>query len=194
MFRRVIEFSIHNKPIIGFLVFVMIGFGIYSMAQLSIDAVPDITNNQVQVVTVAPSLSPQEVERFITYPLEIFMANITDVVEIRSISRYGLSVLTIVFKEKVPVLHARQLVSEQIQLAREEIPGGLGSPEMLPITTGLGEVYQYTLDVKKGYEGKYSPTDLREIQDWIVKRQLSGIPGIVEISSFGGYLQENPLQ
>ena len=190
MFRKVIEFSIQNKPIIGFLVVVMIGFGIYSMTQLPIDAVPDITNNQVQVVTAAPSLSPQEVERFITYPLEISMANITDVIEIRSISRYGLSVLTIVFKEKVPILHARQLVSEQIQLARAEIPEGLGAPELLPITTGLGEVYQYTLEVKKGFEGKYSSTDLREIQDWIVKRQLSGIPGIVEISSFGGYLKQ----
>lgn len=190
MFRKVIEFSIQNKPIIGFLVVVMIGFGIYSMTQLPIDAVPDITNNQVQVVTTAPSLSPQEVERFITYPLEISMANITDVMEIRSISRYGLSVLTIVFKEKVPILHARQLVSEQIQLALAEIPEGLGAPEMLPITTGLGEVYQYTLEVKKGFEGKYSSTDLREIQDWIVKRQLSGIPGIVEISSFGGYLKQ----
>ncbi|MBN2213399.1 MAG: CusA/CzcA family heavy metal efflux RND transporter [Bacteroidales bacterium] len=190
MFRKVIEFSIQNKAIIGFLVIVMIGFGIYSMTQLPIDAVPDITNNQVQVVTTAPSLSPQEVERFITYPLEISMANITDVIEIRSISRYGLSVLTIVFKEKVPILHARQLVSEQIKLAESDIPEGLGIPEMLPITTGLGEVFQYTLEVKKGYEGKYSATDLREIQDWIIKRQLSGIPGIVEISSFGGYLKQ----
>src|SRR4030042_6153492 len=190
MFRKVIEFSIQNKPIIAFLVIVMIGFGIYSMMQLPIDAVPDITNNQGQVVPTAPSLSPQEVERFITYPLEISMANITDVFEIRSISRYGLSVLTIVFKEKIPVLHARQLVSEQIQLARADIPEGLGTPELLPITTGLGEVYQYTLEVKKGFEGKYSATDLREIQDWIVKRQLSGISGIVEISSFGGYLKQ----
>jgi cobalt-zinc-cadmium resistance protein CzcA len=190
MFRKVIEFSIQNKPIIAFLVVVMIGFGIYSMTQLSIDAVPDITNNQVQIVTTSPSLSPQEVERFITYPLEISMANITDVIEIRSISRYGLSVLTIVFKEKVPILDARQLVGEQIQRAQAEIPEGMGTPELLPITTGLGEVYQYTLEVKKGFEGRYSPTDLREIQDWIVKRQLSGIPGIVEISSFGGYLKQ----
>lgn len=190
MFRRVINFSINNKPIIGFLVFVMIGFGIYSMLQLPIDAVPDITNNQVQVVTIAPSLSPQEVERLITYPLEITMANITDVIEIRSISRYGLSVLTIVFKEKVPILNARQLVNEQIQLAMAEIPEGFGTPEMLPITTGLGEVYQYTLEVEKEFKLKYSTTDLRDIQDWIVKRQLSGIPGIVEISSFGGYLKQ----
>ncbi len=190
MFKKIIEFSISNKPIIGFLVFVMIGVGIHSMLNIPIDAVPDITNNQVQIVTTAPSLSPQEVERFITYPLEISMANITDVIEIRSISRYGLSVLTIVFKEKVPILHARQFVSEQILLAKAEIPEDIGTPELLPITTGLGEIFQYTLEVKKGYEEKYTPTDLREIQDWIVKRQLSGIPGIVEISSFGGFLKQ----
>ncbi len=190
MFEKIIDFSIRNKPIIGFLVFVLIGFGIYSLSQLSIDAVPDITNNQVQVVTQSPSLSPQEMERFITYPLEITMANIKDVIEIRSVSRYGLSVLTVVFKDNVPILEARQLVNEQIQLAKADIPEELGTPEMLPITTGLGEIYQYTLDVKKGYEGKYSSTDLREIQDWIVKRQLSGIPGIVEISSFGGYFKQ----
>ena len=190
MFQRIIDFSVNNKAIIGFLVFVLIGFGFYSMQQIPIDAVPDITNNQVQVVTIAPSLSPQEVERFITYPLEITMANITDVIEIRSISRYGLSVVTIVFKERIPILDARQLVEEQIRLARADIEAGLGSPEMLPITTGLGEIYQYTLGVKKGYEGKYNETELREIQDWIVKRQLSGIPGIVEISSFGGFLKQ----
>jgi cobalt-zinc-cadmium resistance protein CzcA len=190
MFQRVIDFSVNNKPIVGFLVFVMIGFGIYSMQQIPIDAVPDITNNQVQVVTQAPSLSPQEVERFITYPLEITMANIKDVIEIRSISRYGLSVVTIVFKERIPILDARQLVDEQIQLARGDMEEKLGDPQMLPITTGLGEVFQYTLGVRKGYEGKYDAFALREIQDWIVKRQLSGIPGIVEISSFGGYLKE----
>jgi len=190
MFQRIIDFSVNNKAIVGFLVVVLIGFGIYSMQHIPIDAVPDITNNQVQVVTITPSLSPQEVERFITYPLEITMANITDVIEIRSISRYGLSVVTIVFRERIPILDARQLVDEQIRLVRADIEEGLGSPEMLPITTGLGEVYQYTLGVKKGYEGKYSNSELREIQDWIVKRQLSGIPGIVEISSFGGFLKQ----
>jgi len=190
MFQRIIDFSVNNKAIVGFLVIVLIGFGIYSMQHIPIDAVPDITNNQVQVVTITPSLSPQEVERFITYPLEITMANITDVIEIRSISRYGLSVVTIVFRERIPILDARQLVDEQIRLVRADIEEGLGSPEMLPITTGLGEVYQYTLGVKKGYEGKYSNSELREIQDWIVKRQLSGIPGIVEISSFGGFLKQ----
>ena len=190
MFNKIIEFSIKNKAIIGFLVFVLIGFGIYSMRQIPVDAVPDITNNQVQIVTVSPSLSPQEVEKFITYPLEVSFANIMDVQEIRSISRYGLSVITVVFKEKVPILDARQLINEQIQIASGEIPEGLGKPEMLPITTGLGEVFQYTIEVEPEYKGQYSPTDLRTIQDWIVKRQLSGIHGIVEISSFGGYLKQ----
>ncbi len=190
MFERIIQFSIRNKPIIAFLVFVLIGAGIYSLTRIPIDAVPDITNNQVQIVTTSPSLSPQEVEKFITYPLEVTMANIKDVVEIRSVSRYGLSVVTVVFRERVPILDARQLVNEQIQMARSDIPSELGVPEMLPITTGLGEVFQYTLEVEPGYEGKYDITELRTIQDWIVKRQLSGIPGIVEISSFGGLLKQ----
>lgn len=190
MFEKIIRFSLNNKPIVAFLTFVLIGFGIYSMQRIPVDAVPDITNNQVQVVTVSPSLAPQEVEKFITYPLEITFANITDVQEIRSVSRYGLSVVTVVFDEDVPILDARQLINEQIQLAAAEIPPGLGQPEMLPITTGLGEVFQYTLEVEPGYEERYDITELRTIQDWIVKRQLSGIPGIVEISSFGGKLKQ----
>ncbi len=190
MFHRIIEFSIKNKAIIGFLVFVLIGFGIYSIQNIPVDAVPDITNNQVQVVTSSPSLSPQEVEKFITFPLETSFANIKDVEEIRSISRYGLSVITIVFKEQVPILNARQRINEQIQMASGEIPEGLGKPEMLPITTGLGEVYQYTLEVDSAYQDKYNPTKLRTIHDWIVKRQLAGISGIVEISSFGGFIKQ----
>ncbi len=190
MFRRIINFSVEQKPIIAFFVLVLIGFGIYSMKQIPIDAVPDITNNQVQIVTTSPSLSPQEIERFITYPLEIAMANIKDVIEIRSVSRYGLSVITVVFEDKIPILDARQLVNEIIQQAKEDISEEYGTPEMLPITTGLGEIFQYTLEVDDAYKSLYSPTKLREIQDWIVKRQLSGIPGIVEISSFGGYLKQ----
>ncbi|MBN1599062.1 MAG: CusA/CzcA family heavy metal efflux RND transporter [Bacteroidales bacterium] len=190
MFRSIIKFSVEQKPIIAFLILVLIGFGIYSMQKIPIDAVPDITNNQVQIVTTSPSLSPQEIERFITYPLEIAMANITDVIEIRSISRYGLSVITVVFKDKVPILHGRQLVSEILQQAKQDIPEFYDSPEMLPITTGLGEIFQYTLKVDSAYKNIYSPMKLREIQDWIVKRQLSGIPGIVEISSFGGFLKQ----
>ncbi len=190
MITSIIEFSVKNKLIIALLVIGLIGGGIFALRQLPIDAVPDITNNQVQVVTIAPSLAAQEVEQFITYPVEIAVANIPDVLEIRSISRFGLSVVTIVFKEKVPVLHARQYVKEQIDLATDEIPPGLGKPELMPITTGLGEIYQYVLRVQPGYEDRYDAMELRTIQDWIVKRQLAGTPGIVEISSFGGYLKQ----
>ena len=190
MFRRIITFSVEQKPIIAFLILVLIGFGIYSLKQIPIDAVPDITNNQVQIVTTSPSLSPQEIERLITFPLETAMANITDVIEIRSISRYGLSVITVVFKDKVPILHARQYVGEILQQVKSDIPEIYGIPQMLPITTGLGEIFQYTLEVNPAYKSVYTPMKLREIQDWIVKRQLSGIPGIVEISSFGGYLKQ----
>lgn len=160
------------------------------MLTLPIDAVPDITNNQVQIVTVSPTLAPQEVEQLITFPIEVAMSNIMNVVEIRSVSRFGLSVVTVVFKENVPTLDARQLINEQIQTVAGEIPPELGTPELMPITTGLGEIYQYVLTVAPGYEHKYDAMELRTIQDWIVKRQLSGIPGIVEINSFGGYLKQ----
>jgi len=190
MFNRIIDFSVGNKLFVGITIIFLIAGGIYSMMNVPVDAVPDITNNQVQVVTVSPSLSPQEVEKLITYPVEMAMANILNVVEIRSVSRFGLSVVTIVFKDHVPILDARQLVNEQIQVVASELPTGLGTPQLMPITTGLGEIYQYTLEVDPQHRDKYSATDLRTIQDWIVKRQLSGIPGIVEISSFGGYLKQ----
>lgn len=160
------------------------------MITLPIDAVPDITNNQVQIVTVSPTLAPQEVEQLITFPIEIAMSNIMNVEEIRSVSRFGLSLVTVVFKESVPTLQARQLINEQIQTVSGEIPPELGTPELMPVTTGLGEIYQYTLNVAPGYEDKYDAMELRTVQDWIVKRQLSGIPGIVEINSFGGNLKQ----
>ncbi len=190
MIKAIIGFSVKNKLIILLLVAGLIGAGIYSLTRLPIDAVPDITNNQVQVVTVSGSLAPQEVEQFITYPVEVAMANIPGVIEIRSISRFGLSVVTIVFEDGTPVLDARQYVKEQVGMAEQEIPEGMGKPELMPITTGLGEIYQYVLRVKPGYEERYSPMELRTIQDWIVKRQLSGITGIIEVSSFGGYLKQ----
>ncbi|MDZ7845669.1 MAG: efflux RND transporter permease subunit [Owenweeksia sp.] len=145
MFQKIISFSVHNRGIVLLFVAFLIGAGIYSMRQLPLDAVPDITNNQVQVVTTSPSLAPEEVERFITYPLELSMGYIPDVVEVRSISKFGLSILTVVFKEEVDILDARQYVQEQLTVAQEEIPPGMGKPEMMPITTGLGEIYQYTL-------------------------------------------------
>lgn len=190
MLNKIIGFSVKNRLIIGLLTLALVSWGVYNFTILPIDAVPDITNNQVQVITVSPSLAPQEMEQFITFPVEIAMANIQDVTEIRSISRYGLSVVTIVFKDRVDPYLARQLVSEQIKVAENEIPEGLGKPEMMPITTGLGEIYQYVLQPKPGYEDAYTPMEIRTIQDWIVKRFLAGIPGIVEISSFGGYVKQ----
>ena len=190
MFNAIVRFSVRKKLFVGLTtLFLFIG-GIYAMLTLPIDAVPDITNNQVQIVTISPTLAPQEVEQLITFPIEIAMSNIMNVEEIRSVSRFGLSLVTVVFKESVPTMTARQLVNEQIQTVAGDIPPELGMPELMPVTTGLGEIYQYTLEVAPGYEKKYDPMELRTIQDWIVKRQLSGIPGIVEINSFGGNLKQ----
>lgn len=190
MFKAILKFSVKKKLFVGLTtLFLLIG-GIYSMLTLPVDAVPDITNNQVQIVTISPTLAPQEVEKLITMPVEIAMRNIMNVTDIRSVSRFGLSVVTVVFKENVPTLAARQLVSEQIRAVSGEIPPELGEPEMMPITTGLGEIYQYVLKVDPKYKNEYNAMELRTIQDWVVKRQLSGIPGIVEINSFGGYLKQ----
>lgn len=190
MFKATVRFSIKKKLFVGLTTFFLFIGGLYAMLTLPIDAVPDITNNQVQIVTVSPTLAPQEVEQLITMPIEIAMSNIMNVEDIRSVSRFGLSVVTVVFKESVPTLDARQLINEQIQSVSGEIPPELGTPEMMPITTGLGEIYQYILKVAPGYEDQYDAMELRTIQDWMVKRQLSGIPGIVEINSFGGNLKQ----
>ena len=190
MFEKIVRFSVRKKLIVALMTMLLLAAGIYSMLTLPIDAVPDITNNQVQIVTVSPTLAPQEVEQLITFPIEVAMSNIMNVKEIRSVSRFGLSLVTIVFDEDVPTLDARQLINEQIQVVAGEIPTELGTPELMPITTGLGEIYQYVLKVEPGYEDKYDAMELRTIQDWIVRRQLSGIPGIVEINSFGGYLKQ----
>ena len=190
MLDNLIGFSIRNKFIVLMGVLALIGWGTYSLLNLPLDAVPDITNNQVQIVTQSPALAPQEIERFITTPVELSMANLPNVVEVRSVSKYGLSVVTIVFKESTQLLEARQLVSEQLTSISAEIPANLGVPSLMPITTGLGEVYQYTLKVEEKFKDNYSITDLRTIQDWIVKRQMAGIEGVVEISSFGGNLKQ----
>ena len=145
MFDAILRFSVKKKLFVGLTTLFLLSGGIYSMLTLPIDAVPDITNNQVQIVTVSPTLAPQEVEQLITMPVEIAMSNIMNVTEIRSVSRFGLSVVTVVFKESVPTLDARQLVNEQIQSVAGEIPSELGMPEMMPITTGLGEIYQYAV-------------------------------------------------
>jgi cobalt-zinc-cadmium resistance protein CzcA len=190
MIHKIITFSVNNKLITGVLLFIFIIFGIYSFSQLSVDALPDVTNNQVQVITNVPNLATQEVEQFITYPLETEFKSLTDMIELRSTSRSGLSVITIVFKDNIPVNIARQRVDEKIQMAADNIPKQYGMPELLPPTTGLGEIYQYVLVPEKGYEKKYNLTELRTIQDWIVRRQLLGTIGVVDVSSFGGKLKQ----
>ena len=190
MLDNIIKFSIKNKIIIGIMTLVLIIWGVWSATKLPIDAVPDITNNQVQIFTSTPTLAGQEVERLVTFPIEQSIANIPDIEEIRSISRFGLSVITVVFKENVDIYFARQLINEKLGEASEDIPNGIGTPEMAPVSTGLGEVYQYIIHPKKGSEKKYSSMDLREMQDWIVARQLYGTPGVAEVNSFGGQLKQ----
>lgn len=190
MLDKIIQFSVKNKLIIGLLTLGLVIWGGYSLTQLPIDAVPDITNNQVQVITSSPSLAAEEVERLITFPIEITMATIPELDEIRSFSRFGLSVVTIVFKEDVDVYWARQQVNERLADVQAQIPPGVGQPGMAPITTGLGEIYQYVVGTEPGYEDQYDARELRTIQDWIVRRQLLGTPGVADVSSFGGYLKQ----
>ncbi len=190
MIHHIIAFSVKHKLIVLLFVIALAGWGIYSLTRISIGAVPDVTNNQVQVITTSRNLSTQDIEQFITYPVELEMANLPGVQEIRSISKFGLSVVTVVFDEEMGTYLPRQLIAEKLKSAAEQIPEGFGTPEMGPITTGLGEIYQYILEVEPGYESEYSIMDLRTIQDWIVKRQLSGIPGVVEVNTWGGYLKQ----
>ena len=190
MFDSIIAYSVRNKLVVGLFVLALIIWGVFSLRQIPIDAVPDITNNQVQVITSSPTLATQEVEQFITTPIELALQNVQDLVEIRSISRFGLSVVTVVFEESTDIYLARQLVSEYLREAGENIPNGLGTPVMAPISTGLGEIYQYVVRPEEGYEDQYSATELRTIQDWIVRRQLSGIAGVVEVNTMGGYLKQ----
>ncbi|MGB3149943.1 MAG: CusA/CzcA family heavy metal efflux RND transporter [Maribacter sp.] len=190
MLSYLINFSIRNKFVVFLFTAFIIGFGLYAMTQIPIGAVPDVTNNQVQVITTSRNLSTQDMEQFITYPVELEMANLPGLQEIRSITKFGLSVVTVVFNDDMGTYLPRQLLAEKIKSASEKIPKDFGTPEMGPITTGLGEIYQYILDVKPGYEERYNATDLRTIQDWIVKRQLSGIPGVVEVNTWGGFLKQ----
>lgn len=190
MLDKIIHFSIHNKLVVGIFTLALVAWGTYSLTRLPIDAVPDITNNQVQIITTSPSLAAQEVERLVTFPVETVMATIPHTEEIRSISRFGLSVVTIVFEDDVDVYWARAQVSERLHSAVEQIPPGTGTPSLAPVTTGLGEIYQYVLHTKPGFETKYSPVELRSIQDWIVRRQLLGTAGVADVSSFGGFLKQ----
>lgn len=190
MLDRIIHFSIKNKLVIGAFVLGLIVWGGYSLSKLPIDAVPDITNNQVQIITQAPNLGAQEVEQFVTTPVELAMSNIPDIVERRSISRSGLSVITMVFHDNTDIYWARQQISERLKEAEETIPEGMGQLYLAPITTGLGEIYQYVLHTKPNYKNKYSATDLRTIQDWIVRTQLAGTEGVAEVSGWGGFVKQ----
>jgi cobalt-zinc-cadmium resistance protein CzcA len=190
MLHAIIRFSVRQKALVFALTGVVALWGLISALQLPVDAVPDITNNQVQVVTTAPALAPQEVEQFITYPVELVMANLPGVLEVRSVSRSGLSIVTVVFEDNVETALARQRVNEQIQVAQADIPSEYGTPTLMPVTTGLGEVYQYTLEVDQAHRSEYTLEDLRSLHDWQIKRQLAGIPGVVEVSSFGGKVKQ----
>ena len=185
MINGLIRFAVSQRLLVLLMVLIMTGAGLYSLVNLPIDAVPDVTNVQVQVLTAAPSLAPLEIERQITFPVEVAMSGLPDLVEIRSVSKFGLSAVTVVFDDSVDTYFARQLVLERLSQAREQIPENIGAPEMGPISTGLGEIYQYQL---KGTPGSgYDATSLRTIQDWNVRRQLLGVPGVTEVNSFGGF-------
>ncbi|MBD8489121.1 CusA/CzcA family heavy metal efflux RND transporter [Echinicola sp. CAU 1574] len=190
MLQKLIQYSLNHKLIIILFTLGLIGFGIYSLSHIPLGAVPDITNNQVQIITTSKNLATEDVEKFLTYPVELEMANLPNVQEIRSISKFGLSVVTVVFDDKAGTYLPRQLIAEKLKSAEEKIPNGFGVPFMGPISTGLGEIYQYIIDVAPEYKDQYSITDLRSIQDWIIKRQLSGIPGVVEVNTWGGYLKQ----
>ncbi|WP_116787673.1 CusA/CzcA family heavy metal efflux RND transporter [Flavobacterium psychrotrophum] len=190
MLDKIIHFSINNKFIIGLFTLALILTGSYSLSNLPIDALPDITNNQVQIITTSPTLATQDVEQFITYPIELAVKPIPQVVELRSVSRFGLSVVTVVFEEDTDIYWARAQISERLKEAENTIPKNLGTPQMAPISTGLGEIYQYVVYPKKGYEKKYDATQLRTIQDWIIRPQLVGTAGVAEVNTLGGALKQ----
>ncbi|MBW0161948.1 MAG: CusA/CzcA family heavy metal efflux RND transporter [Sediminibacterium sp. Gen4] len=190
MLNAIIHFSVRNKLIVGLMVLALMIVGVIETTKLPIDAVPDITNNQVLVITTAPSLGAPDVERFITVPIEQATRNVPGIVEQRSFSRFGLSLVTIVFNEQTDVYWARTQISERLAQVRQQIPEGMGVPELGPVSTGLGEIFQYVVRPKPGYEQKFSQTELRTIQDWIIRKQLLATEGIADVSSFGGQLKQ----
>ncbi len=190
MLDKIILFSIKNKFVVGLFTLALVVWGIFSLSRLPIDALPDITNNQVQIITSSPTLAAQEVEKFITYPIEQAVKPIPKIVELRSISRFGLSVVTVVFEEEVDIFWARTQISERLKEAEANIPAGMGTPEMAPISTGLGEIYQYVVFPRPGFEDKFNAMDLRTVQDWIIKPQLIGTKGVAEVNTLGGMLKQ----
>ncbi|MDQ3581153.1 MAG: efflux RND transporter permease subunit, partial [Pseudomonadota bacterium] len=193
MLESILRFAIHECWLVLVAVLGMAALGVYNYQQLPIDAVPDITNVQVQINTEAPGYSPLEAEQRITFPIETAMAGLPKLEQTRSLSRYGLSQVTVIFEDGTDIYFARQLVNERIQEVREKLPPG-PQPAMGPISTGLGEIFMWTVEPKKGAvkpDGtEYTPTDLRTIQDWIVRPQLRDIPGVTEINTIGGYLKQ----
>ncbi len=189
MFQKLITYSIHHKMVVGILTVALAVWGIWSLVHLPFDSTPDITNNQVQVITQAPSLGAQEVEQYITSPVEMALANIPRQEERRSISRSGLSVVTLVFDDGADIYWARSQISQVLEAVAKELPANADT-ELGPIATGLGEIFHYTVRPEKGYEDRYSLTQLRTIQDWIVRKQLAGTPGVAEVSGWGGYVKQ----
>ena len=187
MFDRIVAFSLRQRVLVLFATVGLIAAGLYAATRLPVDAVPDVTNNQVQVLTQAPALSPLEVERFVTVPVELGLKSLPDLVELRSLSRQGISVVTVVFEDGVDTYFGRQLILEALRGVGDELPPGTETPELGPVSTGLGEVFRYTL---RDTTGQYSPMELRTIQDWIVRRQLLGVPGLAEVNSIGGELRQ----
>ena len=189
MFQRIIKFSIENKLVVGVFTCALVAWGLWSLLHLPFDATPDITNNQVQIIVTSQSTGAEEMERNVTTPVEMALANIPEVKERRSISRSGMAVITMVFDDRTDNYWARELIDQQLGGVKEKLPDDV-DVELAPISTGLGEIYHYTIRAGKGYEDKYSLTDLRTIQDWIVRKQLSGTPGIAEVSGWGGYVKQ----
>jgi cobalt-zinc-cadmium resistance protein CzcA len=190
MLQKIIAASVHNKLLVALLMLGLMAWGGFSAANLPLDAIPDVTNNQVQVITQSPALAAQEVEQLLTVPLELQLRTVPGVTEIRSISRFGLSVITVVFPDGVSTYQTRQLVAEKLKSAESDLAAGTGTPTMAPITTGLGEIYQYSIRVLPGYEKQFSLAKLRDVQDWLIKRRLAGVAGVVDVSSFGGYVRQ----
>jgi heavy metal efflux system protein len=192
MIRTIVDFALDNRIVVILVMVVLVGVGLWSMTQLPIDAVPDVTNVQLQILTKAPALGAEEIERFITFPVEAAMNGVPRVEEIRSVSQFGLSAITVVFNEGTDIYWARQMVSERLTEARGDIPKGAGSPEIGPISTGLGEIYQFEVKSEPGYD--HSPMELREILDWQIAYQLRGVAGVVEVNTFGGELKTYEVQ
>ncbi|MFN0047651.1 MAG: efflux RND transporter permease subunit [Cytophagales bacterium] len=190
MIDKLVSFSLNNKLVVGFFVLILAGYGSYSVSKLPIDALPDVTNNQVLIITQNPNLAPYEIEKFITAPIELAMANVPGLVEVRSISKFALSNVTLVFNDDVDVYRARQHVMERLKELEKDMPSDLGQPTLAPVSTGLGEIYQYVIRPKNVEDTTYSLTDLRTIQDWIIRKKLLETEGVADISSFGGFVKE----